>query len=119
MSETDVGDSVSLSCKQASDCPGEVMSILDFFKSNKSQAVAKAGIHAAKPGALSTAPVASEARNFEVKMMDAATYAASDEKEWLRYLSQPLRASRKPGVTIKEEHDQWLAARARGRAIAS
>jgi len=49
--------------------------------------------------------------------MDMDTYLASDEKEWLRYLAQPLRTYRKPGLSMREEYDLWLAARARSRAI--
>jgi len=49
--------------------------------------------------------------------MDNESYAASDDKEWLRYLSQPLRTYRKPGVTLPQEHKQWLAARAQSRAL--
>ena len=52
-----------------------------------------------------------------IQAMDTESYVASDEKEWLRYLSQPLRAYRKPGVTLPQEHKQWLAARAQSRAL--
>lgn len=52
-----------------------------------------------------------------IQAMDTESYVASDEKEWLRYLSQPLRTYRKPGVTLPQEHKQWLAARAQSRAL--
>jgi hypothetical protein len=52
-----------------------------------------------------------------IQAMDTASYVASDEREWLRYLSQPLRTYRKPGVTLPQEHKQWLAARAQSRAL--
>jgi Zn-dependent oligopeptidase len=52
-----------------------------------------------------------------IQAMDTQAYLASDEKEWLRYLSQPLRTYRKPGVTLPDEHKQWLAARAQSRAL--
>jgi len=44
-------------------------------------------------------------------------YLASDEKEWLLYLSQALRTFRKPGVTLQQEYKLWLAARAQSRAL--
>jgi Zn-dependent oligopeptidase len=53
----------------------------------------------------------------DIHAMDSQSYLASDEKEWLRYLSQALRTYRKPGVSLKEEHQQWLAARAQSRAL--
>jgi len=52
------------------------------------------------------------------KAMDTKTYLASDDKEWLRYLSSAIRPYRKPGLSLKEEHEIWLKARARSRAIA-
>ena len=54
-----------------------------------------------------------------IQAMDTESYVASDEKEWLRYLSHPLRTYRKPGVTLPQEHKQWLAARAQSRALAA
>jgi hypothetical protein len=58
-----------------------------------------------------------EARINDIQAMDRDSYLASDEKEWLRYLSQALRTYRRPGVSLKEEHRQWLAARAQSRAL--
>ena len=52
-----------------------------------------------------------------IQATDSASYAASDEMEWLRYLSRPIRTYRKPGVTLRDEHKQWLAARAESRAL--
>lgn len=48
-----------------------------------------------------------------VKAMDTQTYLASDDKEWLRYLSSAIRTYRKPGLTLKDEHEIWLKARVR------
>ena len=45
--------------------------------------------------------------------MDSQTYLASDDKEWLRYLSSAIRPYRKPGLTLKDEHEMWLKARVR------
>jgi len=45
--------------------------------------------------------------------MDTQTYLASDDKEWLRYLSSAIRTYRKPGLTLKDEHEIWLKARVR------
>ena len=58
-----------------------------------------------------------DAPTRSIQAMDTESYVASDEKEWLRYLSQPLRTYRKPGVTLPQEHKQWLAARAQSRAL--
>jgi len=58
-----------------------------------------------------------EAPAQSIQAMDTESYVASDEKEWLRYLSQPIRTYRKPGVTLPQEHKQWLAARAQSRAL--
>jgi hypothetical protein len=48
-----------------------------------------------------------------IKAMDTQTYLASDDKEWLRYLSSAIRTYRKPGLTLKDEHEIWLKARVR------
>jgi hypothetical protein len=48
-----------------------------------------------------------------IKAMDSQTYQASDDKEWLRYLSSAIRTYRKPGLTLKDEHEMWLKARVR------
>jgi hypothetical protein len=92
------------------------MSILNFFKSNKSQATSQAKIQAVKPNGNAGAGSTHEVRSTEVKVMDNATYLASDDKAWLRYLGQPLRTYRKPGVTMQEEFALWTAARQRDRA---
>jgi len=54
-----------------------------------------------------------EALTGSVKAMDTQTYLASDDKEWLRYLSSAIRTYRKPGLTLKDEHEIWLKARVR------
>ena len=53
---------------------------------------------------------------FQGKTMDIDSYLASDEMEWLRYLRSAIRTYRKPGVSMRDEHQLWLAARARSRA---
>lgn len=61
--------------------------------------------------------VAVRMEGFCASAADADSYVASDEKEWLIYLSQALRTFRKPGVSLREEHQLWLAARAQSRAL--
>jgi hypothetical protein len=47
----------------------------------------------------------------------AAAQATADDYElWLRYLAQPNRPTRKPGLSIKDEHEQWLNARAKAKS---
>ncbi|MGD0940242.1 MAG: hypothetical protein ABR905_11070 [Terracidiphilus sp.] len=45
----------------------------------------------------------------------AATATVDDYEEWLRYLAQPNRPPRKPGVSVQDEYKQWLVARARAK----
>lgn len=50
----------------------------------------------------------------------AAAVTVDDYEEWLRYLAQPNRATRKPGLTVKDEYEQWLVERIGSRrAVAS
>jgi hypothetical protein len=79
------------------------MGIFSLFSSRK----------AAQP----TDKVVEIAQPQSIQAMDSQSYLASDEKEWLTYLSQALRTYRKPGVSLKEEHQQWLAARGQSRAM--
>jgi hypothetical protein len=49
-----------------------------------------------------------------------AEATAEDHEAWIRYLAQPNRATKKPGLTVKDEYEQWLVARiGRRRAAAS
>jgi hypothetical protein len=46
-----------------------------------------------------------------------APEATADEyQEWLHYLAQPNRPTKKPGLSIKDEHEQWLIARAKAKS---
>jgi len=49
---------------------------------------------------------------------NAANHAqmGEDETAWLKYLRQPIRTFRKPGITLQEENRLWHLARARKRA---
>jgi hypothetical protein len=46
----------------------------------------------------------------------AAQATADDYEVWLRYLAQPDRPTRKPGLSIKDEHELWLNARAKAKS---
>jgi hypothetical protein len=46
----------------------------------------------------------------------AAQATADDYQEWLRYLAQPNRPTKKIGLSIKDEHEQWLLARAKAKS---
>ena len=43
---------------------------------------------------------------------------AEDHEAWIRHLAQPNRATRKPGLSVKEEYEQWLVARIGSRHAA-
>ena len=45
----------------------------------------------------------------------AASVTVDDYQEWLKYLAQPGRPPRNPGVSVQDEYKQWLLARARSR----
>jgi len=45
----------------------------------------------------------------------AAAATIDDYQEWLKYLAQPNRPPRKPGMSVQDEYKQWLLARARSR----
>ncbi len=44
---------------------------------------------------------------------------AEDHEAWIRHLAQPNRATRKPGLTVKDEYEQWLVERIGSRHAAS
>jgi hypothetical protein len=48
-----------------------------------------------------------------------AEATAEDNEAWIRHLAQPNRATRKPGVTVKDEYEQWLVARIGSRHAAA
>jgi len=82
------------------------MGILNLFMPRKEMATS----HGSSKSAVAEMPQ-------PIQAMDTESYLASDDREWLRYLSQALRTYRKPGVSLKEEHQMWLAARAQSRAL--
>ncbi len=45
----------------------------------------------------------------------AAAATVDDYQEWLKYLAQPNRPPRKPGLSVQDEYKQWLVARAKSR----
>jgi hypothetical protein len=83
------------------------MGILNLFMPRKDMASAQG----------SSKSAVADVRLPAIQAMDTESYLASDEKEWLRYLSQALRTYRKPGVSLKDEHKMWLAARAQSRKL--
>jgi hypothetical protein len=46
-------------------------------------------------------------------------YTADEHTAWIRYLSHPRRAYRKPGLSVGDEFKQWQAARAEYKALLS
>lgn len=58
---------------------------------------------------------ASEEKAAAVANAVAAAATLDDYEEWLKYLSQPGRPPRKPGVSVQDEYKQWLVARARAK----
>lgn len=44
-------------------------------------------------------------------------FNGDDHNAWVRYLTQPRRAFRKPGKSVQDEFNQWLVARAQLKAL--
>jgi hypothetical protein len=59
------------------------------------------------------APVSAEAASV------IASATADDYDAWLQYLAQRDPLTRKPGVSIQNEYEQWMVARAKSRSAAS
>jgi hypothetical protein len=47
-----------------------------------------------------------------------AEATAEDHEAWIRHLAQPNRATRKPGLSVKDEYEHWLVARIGSRHAA-
>lgn len=45
----------------------------------------------------------------------AAAATVDDYRDWLRYLAQPNRPPRRPGMSVDDEYKQWLLTRAKNR----
>ena len=102
------------------------MSVVDFLLSKLGKTTAQAGPQQTNPPVgsslnVTTTGVAAKlpVEGIHAATTDIASYLASDESEWIKYLGHALRVYRKPGVTLTEEYHQWLAARARSRVIVS
>jgi hypothetical protein len=95
------------------------MGILNFLMAKKNETNPLAAAGAASVATTAGSATEAPAIGSRSVAMDMETYLASDEKEWLNYLRKPIRPFRKPGVTMQDEYQQWLAARARMRAAAS
>ncbi len=54
-----------------------------------------------------------------VSAVPESGYSADEHTAWIRYLSQPRRGFRKPGLSVEEEFKQWRAARAQYHAMLS
>jgi hypothetical protein len=93
------------------------MGIMNFLMSRKgmSDSQSGAGANARTNGSAHGTPN----MGMRPAVMDTDSYLASDEKAWVKYLSQALRTYRKPGLSMQEEHKLWLAARTRDRAMAT
>ena len=48
---------------------------------------------------------------------DAST--GEDNNEFIQYLSQAVRPFKKPGVSVKQEYELWLVARAKTRSASA
>jgi len=66
---------------------------------------------AAKPASTDTFASISNAENH--------AQMGEDEEAWLKYLRQPIRTFRKPGITLQEENKLWHSARAKSKAKAA
>jgi len=88
-----------------------VVGILSFLTSKKGLSASQAS------GGMKD--LAAQVTGSQTRTMDVDSYLASDEKAWLSYLGQTLRAYRKPGLSVREEYQVWQSARARNRATAA
>jgi hypothetical protein len=52
-----------------------------------------------------------------INVLEEAT--PDDDTAWIHYLHTRNPRYRKPGITIKEEYEQWLAARIKSRGAES
>jgi len=91
------------------------MGILNLFVSRKDTSKSQSSPAAGMNGNATAAFII----GTHAKTMDMDTYHESDEKEWLKYLSQALRTYRKPGLSMDEEYQLWLSARAQSKAMAT
>lgn len=78
-----------------------------------------------KPSASRTSPATNSA-NEEDSSSDPAvapspylTSSGEDYDEFLKLMQQGKRPFRKPGISVKEEYELWLAARAKARSIST
>ena len=63
-------------------------------------------------------PVSKQEAQKKADAIASAVSAAAtidDYQDWLKYLAQPNRPPRKPGMSVQDEYKQWLLARARAR----
>jgi hypothetical protein len=68
-----------------------------------------------------TSAPASTAKTVPVKATAQSLYAAStgdDFEEFLQHMKAGKRPFRKPGITVRQEYEAWLAARAKAQARA-
>ena len=78
----------------------------------------KAQTYRSKSKTVSVSKQEAEKKAATVANAVAAAATVDDYEEWLRYLAQPNRPPRKPGLSVQDEYKQWLVARARARALA-
>lgn len=58
---------------------------------------------------------AGEGAAVEFSYADAST--GEEDNEFIKYLSHAIRPFRKPGVSVKQEYELWLRARAKTRGV--
>jgi hypothetical protein len=63
---------------------------------------------------VSASPQASRGMGF---VEPDSRFNNDDHNAWVRYLAQPRRAFRKPGTSVEDEFNKWLAARAQLKAL--
>jgi hypothetical protein len=85
----------------------------DSSKKEKAPAVARTTKSVSKADKAEAAAAAAAAR---AAIVDSAT--GEDYEAWRQYLIHRDPASRKPGMSIKEEYEDWLVARVKGRDAA-
>jgi hypothetical protein len=62
-------------------------------------------------------PVSAENKAAAARAIATAT--GEDHEAWIQYLAQRDPRLRKPGMSVKDEYEQWLVARVKSRSLSS
>ena len=77
------------------------------------------GLFSSKKKEAPVDPVVAAAAHKVAAARAIATATGEDNEAWIHYLSHRNPKLRKPGMTIKEEYEQWMVERVKSRTKAS